>query len=79
MNGRRGRLAGEDLAAVLRQVYGTNRALRDVARLTGGTKKGVYRLTQLTEEFASPAGAVTCRPSARRRRRAAHPAPPRRV
>ncbi|KKK01325.1 phosphotransferase [Micromonospora sp. HK10] len=45
MNGRRGRLAGEDLAAVLRQVYGINRTLRDVARLTGGTKKGAYRLT----------------------------------
>ncbi|MCW3842906.1 aminoglycoside phosphotransferase family protein [Micromonospora yasonensis] len=45
MNGLRGRLDSGELGALLRQVYGGTRTLRDVARLTGGSKKGVYRLT----------------------------------
>ncbi|MGR6320395.1 phosphotransferase [Micromonospora soli] len=44
MNGVRGLPTGV-LDAVVRQVYGGTRAPRDVTRLAGGTKKGVYRLT----------------------------------
>lgn len=40
-----GWLDSRELDAVVRQVYGGSRTLRDVARLAGGTKKGVYRLT----------------------------------
>ncbi|MEU2610074.1 phosphotransferase [Micromonospora sp. NPDC007271] len=45
MGGERRRLGAGELGGVVRQVYGGARAVRSVARLTGGTKKGVYRLT----------------------------------
>ncbi|MEU8261833.1 phosphotransferase [Micromonospora sp. NPDC048999] len=45
MNGVRGRLDRGEVGALVRQVYGGARTLREVARLAGGTRKGVYRLT----------------------------------
>ena len=35
----------EDLAAAARAALGRDREIREVPRLTGGTNKGVYRLT----------------------------------
>ncbi|MFR9777552.1 phosphotransferase family protein [Micromonospora sp. MS34] len=45
MDGERKRPTAAEMDAVVRQLYRNARTVQDVTRLTGGTRKGVYRLT----------------------------------